>query len=105
MTPARDLGLRLAPYVLSAASVAVVGLAAYALTRFVPLPHVSILFLAAVLTSAALSGFWPSVFAAVLNEEAGASQSAVGVAVRGVVESQAPMVASASPIAPIAIAH
>lgn len=67
MTPARDRGSRLAPYLLSAASVVVVGFAAYALTRFVPLPHVSILFLAAVVTSAALSGFWPSVFAAVLS--------------------------------------
>ena len=67
MTPAPDGRSRLVPYVVSAASVAVVGFAAYALTRFVPLPHVSILFLAAVVTSAALSGFWPSVFAAVLS--------------------------------------
>jgi two-component system sensor histidine kinase KdpD len=59
--------VRLAPYLVSAAAVAVVGLAALALTRFVPLPHVSILFLAAVITSAALWGFWPSVFAAVLS--------------------------------------
>lgn len=59
--------MRLVPYLVSAAAVAVVGLAALALTRFVPLPHVSILFLAAVITSAALWGFWPSVFAAVLS--------------------------------------
>jgi two-component system, OmpR family, sensor histidine kinase KdpD len=62
---------RLLPYVVSAASVAVVGVAAWALTRFVPLPHVSVLFLAAVLTSAALWGFWPSMFAAVLSVAAG----------------------------------
>ena len=59
------------PYLVSAASVAVVGLAAYALTRFVPLPHVSILFLGAVITSAALWGFWPSLFAAALSVAAG----------------------------------
>ena len=59
--------MRLVPYLVSAAAVAVVGLAALALTRFFPLPHVSILFLAAVITSAALWGFWPSVFAAVLS--------------------------------------
>ncbi|HSA88364.1 MAG TPA: DUF4118 domain-containing protein [Burkholderiales bacterium] len=59
--------MRLVPYLVSAAAVAVVGLAALALTRLVPLPHVSILFLAAVITSAALWGFWPSVFAAVLS--------------------------------------
>ena len=62
---------RLLPYLVSAASVAVVGVAAWALTRFVPLPHVSVLFLAAVLTSAALWGFWPSMFAAVLSVAAG----------------------------------
>jgi two-component system sensor histidine kinase KdpD len=55
----------------SAASVAIVGLAAHVLTRIVPLPHVSILFLAAVVTSAALWGFWPSVLAAVLSVAAG----------------------------------
>jgi two-component system sensor histidine kinase KdpD len=59
--------LRVVPYLASAAAVAVVGLAAYALTRFVPLPHVSVLFLAAVVTSAALWGLWPSVLAAVLS--------------------------------------
>jgi two-component system sensor histidine kinase KdpD len=62
---------RLIPYLVSAAAVAVVGLAAHVLTRFVPLPHVSILFLAAVLTTAALWGFWPSVFAAGLSVAAG----------------------------------
>ena len=59
--------MRPAPYLVSAATVAVVGLAAHALTRFVPLPHVSILFLAAVVATAALWGFGPSVFAAVLS--------------------------------------
>ena len=63
--------LRLVPYLVSAAAVAVVGLAAYVLTRFVLLPHVSVLFLAAVITSAALWGFWPSAFAAVLSVAAG----------------------------------
>lgn len=61
------IGRLLLPYAVSAGAVAVVAGAAYALTRFVPLPHVSVLFLAAVLTSAALWGFWPSVFAAVLS--------------------------------------
>jgi two-component system sensor histidine kinase KdpD len=60
------------PYLVSAAVVVAVGLAAHVLTRFVPLPHVSILFLAAVVTSAALWGFWPSVFAAVLGVAASA---------------------------------
>jgi two-component system sensor histidine kinase KdpD len=59
--------VRLVPYLVSAATVAVVGLAAHALTRFVPLPHVSILFLAAVVATAALWGFGASVFAAVLS--------------------------------------
>ena len=59
--------MRLLPYLASAAAVGIVGVAAYVLTRFVPLPHVSVLFLAAVVMSAALSGFWPSVFAAVLS--------------------------------------
>ncbi len=59
--------MRLVPYVVSAAAVAVVGFAAHLLTRFVPLPHVSILFLAAVITSATLWGFGPSLFAAVLS--------------------------------------
>lgn len=63
--------LRLLPYLVTAVVVAIVGLAAHVLIRFVPLPHVSILFLAAVVTSAALWGFWPSVFAAVLSVAAG----------------------------------
>ena len=67
MIPVPDSRPRLVPYLVSAASVAVVGIAAYVLTRFVPLPHVSIVFLAAVLTSAALWGFWPAVLAAVLS--------------------------------------
>jgi two-component system sensor histidine kinase KdpD len=59
--------VRLVPYLVSAATVAVVGIAAHALTRFVQLPHVSILFLAAVVATAALWGFGASVFAAVLS--------------------------------------
>jgi two-component system sensor histidine kinase KdpD len=59
--------LRLVPYLVSAATVAVVGIAAHALTRIVPLPHVSILFLAAVVATAVLWGFGASVFAAVLS--------------------------------------
>lgn len=46
---------------------AAIGIAAYALTRFVPLPHVSVLFVAAVAASAALWGLGPSLFAAVLS--------------------------------------
>src|SRR5688572_26747748 len=67
MVPVPDSRPRLLPYLVSAASVAAVGVAAYVLTRFVPLPHVSIVFLAAVLTSAALWGFWPAVLAAMLS--------------------------------------
>jgi len=51
--------------------VAAVGLAAHALTRLVPLPHVSVLFVAAVITSAALWGLGPSLFAAILSIAAG----------------------------------
>ena len=50
---------------------AVVGIAAHALTRLVPLPHVSVLFVAAVITSAALWGLGPSLFAAGLSVAAG----------------------------------
>jgi K+-sensing histidine kinase KdpD len=59
------------PYLKSALAVAVVGFAAHALTRFVPLPHVSVLFVAAVITSAALWGLGPSLFAAGLSVAAG----------------------------------
>jgi two-component system sensor histidine kinase KdpD len=62
---------RLAPYVASAGAVFVVGLAAHALTRFVSLPHVSVLFLAPVVMSAALWGLWPAVVAALLSVAAG----------------------------------
>lgn len=55
------------PYLASAAAVLVVGLAAHALQRFIPLPHVSVLFLAAVVLSAAFWGLWPSVLAAALS--------------------------------------
>ena len=47
------------------------GALAYALTQIVPLPHVSVLFLAAVITSAALWGLGPSLFAAVLSVAGG----------------------------------
>lgn len=63
--------LRAAPYLASAGAVLVVGLAAHALTRFVSLPHVSVLFIAAVVMSAAFWGFWPSVLAALLSVAAG----------------------------------
>ena len=63
----RRAGLPVNAFALSAAVVAAVGLAAYVLTRFVNLPHVSVVFLAAVVMVAALSGFWPAVFAAVLS--------------------------------------
>lgn len=59
--------MRAAPYLVSAAAVAVVGLAGLALTRAMPLPHVSILFIAAVVTSAAFWGFGPALFAALLS--------------------------------------
>ena len=49
MAPVPDSRPRLVPYLVSAASVAFVGVAAHVLTRFVPLPHVSIVFLAAVI--------------------------------------------------------
>ena len=55
------------PYLVSVAVVGVVALAAYVLTRLASLPHVSILFVAAVVATAALWGFWPSVLAAVLS--------------------------------------
>jgi two-component system sensor histidine kinase KdpD len=63
--------LRLAPYLKTTAAVAVVGVAAHLLTRFVPLPHVSVVFLTAVVTSAALWGLGPSLFAALLSVAAG----------------------------------
>jgi two-component system sensor histidine kinase KdpD len=58
---------RLVPYLGAAAAVAALGVVAHALTRFLALPHVSILFLAAVVAAAALWGFWPAAFAAVLS--------------------------------------
>ena len=63
--------MRLVPYLITAAAVAVVGLGAHVLTRFVALPHVSVLFLAAVVPSAALWGIGPSIFGAVLSVAAG----------------------------------
>ena len=62
---------RYLPYVASAGAVLVVGLTAQALTRFVSLPHVSVLFLAPVVMSAALWGLWPAVSAAILSVAAG----------------------------------
>jgi K+-sensing histidine kinase KdpD len=59
------------PYLKSALAVLVVGALAHLLTRFVPLPHVSVLFLAAVITSAALWGLGPSLLAAVLGVAGG----------------------------------
>lgn len=63
--------LHLLAYLKSALAVAMVGLAAHLLTRLVPLPHVSVLFVAAVITSAALWGLGPSLFAAFLSVAAG----------------------------------
>jgi two-component system sensor histidine kinase KdpD len=62
---------RLAPYFKAAAAVAAVGVAVHFLTRLVPLPHVSVVFLAAVVTGAALWGLGPSLFAAFLSVAAG----------------------------------
>lgn len=62
---------QLLPYLNSALAVAVVGFAAHALTQLVPLPHVSVLFLAAVFASAALWGLGPSLAAAVLSVAVG----------------------------------
>jgi len=59
------------PYAKSALAVLIVGLLAHELTLLVPLPHVSVLFLAAVITSAALWGLGPSLFAAVLSVAGG----------------------------------
>jgi two-component system sensor histidine kinase KdpD len=63
--------VRFLPYVASVVAVLAVGLAAHVLTRFVSLPHVSILFLAPVVMSAALWGLWPAVLAALLGVAAG----------------------------------
>jgi len=67
----RGYGLNPLPYLNSALAVAAVGVVARALTQLVPLPHVSVLFLAAVITSAALWGLGPSLFAAVLSVAGG----------------------------------
>lgn len=63
--------LHLLAYLKSALAVAVVGFAAHVLTRLVPMPHVSVLFVAAVIISAALWGLGPSLFAAFLSVAAG----------------------------------
>jgi two-component system sensor histidine kinase KdpD len=68
----KNLAVRVLPYAASAAAVALLALVAHAFTRVVELPHVSVLFLAAVVASAALWGFWPSLLAAVLSVAAGA---------------------------------
>ena len=64
--------VRLFPYLAAAAAVAALTLLAHAITRVVALPHVSILFLAAVVMSAALWGLGPALLAAVLSVAAGA---------------------------------
>jgi K+-sensing histidine kinase KdpD len=63
--------LHLLAYLKSALAVAGVGFAAHALTQLVALPHVSVLFVAAVIISAALWGLGPSLFAAFLSVAAG----------------------------------
>jgi two-component system sensor histidine kinase KdpD len=64
--------VRLFPYLAAAAAVAALTLIAHAVTRVVALPHVSILFLAAVVMSAALWGLGPALLAAVLSVASGA---------------------------------
>lgn len=59
--------MRSLPFLVSAAVVAVAGAATHLLSRFMPLPHVSVVFLAVVVASAILWGFWPSVLAATLS--------------------------------------
>jgi two-component system, OmpR family, sensor histidine kinase KdpD len=59
--------VRLLAYLKSVLAVAVVGLAAHALTQLVALPHVSVLFVAAVVVSAVLWGLGPSLVAAALS--------------------------------------
>lgn len=59
--------MRATPFLVSAAVVAVAGAATHLLSRFLPLPHVSVVFLAAVVAAAILWGFWPAVLAAVLS--------------------------------------
>jgi len=61
----------LLPYLKSVLAVALVGFAAHVLTRFVPLTHVPVLFLAAVVLSAARWGLGPSLLAALLSVVAG----------------------------------
>ena len=63
--------MRLLPYLKSTLAVAVMGLAAHALTLLVPLLHVPVLFLAAVVMSAARWGLGPSLLAAFLSVVAG----------------------------------
>ena len=59
--------MRAMPFLVSAAAVAVAGAATHLLSRFLPLPHVSVVFLAAVVAAAILWGFWPAVLAALLS--------------------------------------
>ncbi len=61
----------LLPYLKSVLAVAAVGFAAHVLTRFVPLTHVPVLFLAAVVLSAARWGLGPSLLASLLSVIAG----------------------------------
>jgi K+-sensing histidine kinase KdpD len=64
-------GVSLVPYLKSALVVAAVGAVGHALARVAPLPHVSVLLLAAVVACAALWGMGPSLFAAMLSVAAG----------------------------------
>jgi two-component system sensor histidine kinase KdpD len=57
----------LLPYLKSALAVAVVAIAGYVLTLLLPLPHATVLFITAVIASAALWGLGPSLFAVLLS--------------------------------------
>lgn len=70
-SPATAARAPLMPFLASAVAVLLVGLAAQALTRFVSLPHVAVVFIAPVVLSATLWGVWPAVTAALLSVAAG----------------------------------
>lgn len=70
--PARDMNgsaapVTLAPFIGSAATVGLALLASLAIDRFIDLPNISMMFLAAVLFSAVNYGLLPSLFASVLS--------------------------------------
>jgi two-component system sensor histidine kinase KdpD len=67
----RGVPVRLLPYLKSTLAVAMAGLAAHALTLIVPQLHVPVLFLAAVVMSAARWGLGPSLLGAFLSVVAG----------------------------------